>query len=118
MALFVIIFPHYTAHSLTFLPTLLAVVDLNDSLIKYVSEKNQAFEMALTEYNAKKISKQDSDKENMFTKPTKLVRFESSNAEVSNFARKILDTSPSEAKRARGDSSYQSGYFKVRMMPC
>ncbi len=76
--------------------------------MKYVSSSNQSFDKTLADYDIKKSQKQESEKENGFIKPAKLVRFESPNVDVSNFAHKILDTNPSEAKRARSDGPYNS----------
>ena len=72
--------------------------------MKYVCDSNEAFQKALTDYDLSKSKNTDTS----FKKPSaKTVRFESSSVEVSNFARKILDSSPSEAKRARGDSPFR-----------
>ena len=58
------------------------------------------------EYDSKRQQTGDSSRVDSFIKPAKLVRFESPNVEVSAFARKMFDASPSEAKRAREDSPW------------
>ena len=104
---------------LTFIYSFLeTIVDLNDTLMKYVSISNQSYEKALEDYDIKKSQKQELEKENGFIKPAKLVRFESPNAEVTNFARKILDTSPSEAKRARNDGPYRPEKVGLGQLHC
>ncbi len=91
-----------------------AVVTLNDSLMKYVSDSREAFQKELDDYDLAKTQKETTE-DTSFKKPAKIVRFESSSAEVSSFARQILDTSisPSDAKRARGDAPTNQRLAKV-----
>ena len=107
-----------------FMYTVASPVDtLNETLIKHVIESNQAFIKALEDYDLNsKMKKDESNKENKdsgdtgYIKPAKMVRFESSHPDISEFAHRILDSSPSEAKRARGDVSINKSSGKVRIM--
>ena len=83
--------------------------------MKYVSDSREAFQKELDDYDLSKTLKETTEDTTSFKKPAKMVRFESSNAEVSSFARQILDTSisPSDAKRARGDTPTNQGLTKV-----